>query len=139
MTIFYCLIFEALPTWGPGSHFYVLQEQGCPVIPPGTGFPFESYITTDSQSACLSWNKAPICGLRPNCYFCQTVPDMLMWSALSDERTGLSFTIAAGPCQRSHLLRLAGLGWRYSTPPPTGVRVPFSSSRLAYNLSARTT
>jgi hypothetical protein len=25
-----------------------------------------------------------------------------MWGALSDERTGLSFTIAAGPCQRSH-------------------------------------
>jgi hypothetical protein len=67
-----------------------------------------------------------------------------MWGALSDERTGLSFTIAAGP--RSgvilgsesrgtrdhillpqiqdfpfrHLLRLAGLRWRYSTPPPHG-------------------
>jgi hypothetical protein len=27
---------------------------------------------------------------------------LLMWDALSDERTGLSFTIAAGPCQRSH-------------------------------------
>jgi hypothetical protein len=25
-----------------------------------------------------------------------------MWSALPDERTGLSFTIAAGPRQRSH-------------------------------------
>jgi hypothetical protein len=25
-----------------------------------------------------------------------------MWSALSDERTGLPFTIAAGPRQRSH-------------------------------------
>jgi hypothetical protein len=25
-----------------------------------------------------------------------------MWSALSDERTGLSFTIAAGPRHRSH-------------------------------------
>jgi hypothetical protein len=52
-----------------------------------------------------------------------------MWGALSDERTGLSVTIAAGP--RLHillfqirdfpfrrLLRLAGLRWRYSTPPP---------------------
>jgi hypothetical protein len=26
----------------------------------------------------------------------------LIWGALSDERTGLSFTIAAGPRQRSH-------------------------------------
>jgi hypothetical protein len=65
-----------------------------------------------------------------------------MWGALSDMRTDLSFTIAAGPRQRSHtrveprgtrdhillsrirdfpfryLLRLAGLRWRYSTPPP---------------------
>jgi hypothetical protein len=27
---------------------------------------------------------------------------LLMWVALSDHRTCLSFTIAAGPCQRSH-------------------------------------
>jgi hypothetical protein len=35
-------------------------------------------------------------------YYCQTVAGLLMWGALSDERTGLSFTIAAGPRQRSH-------------------------------------
>jgi hypothetical protein len=28
--------------------------------------------------------------------------DLLMWGALSDKSTGLSFTIAAGPRQRSH-------------------------------------
>jgi hypothetical protein len=28
----------------------------------------ESYVTTDSQSATLSWNKAPIWGLRPDIY-----------------------------------------------------------------------
>jgi hypothetical protein len=28
----------------------------------------ESYITTDSQLASLSWNKAPIWGLRPGTY-----------------------------------------------------------------------
>jgi hypothetical protein len=67
-----------------------------------------------------------------------------MWGALSDERTGLSFTIAAGLASavilgsesrgtRDHillrqirdfpfrrLLRLAGLQWKYSTPPPQG-------------------
>jgi hypothetical protein len=53
-------------------------------------------------SASLSWNKAPIWGLRPDLYYCQTVADLLMWGAVSDERTGLSFTIAAGPSQRSH-------------------------------------
>jgi hypothetical protein len=110
----------------------------------------ESYITTDSQSASLSWNKAPIWGL---------LPDFLLLSDscgfvdvgrfLSDERTGLSFTIAAGLRQRSHsrvrvpwdsrpillsqipdflfcrLLRLAGLRWRYSIPPQHGLP-PFS-------------
>jgi hypothetical protein len=67
-----------------------------------------------------------------------------MWRALSDDRTGLPFRITAGPRQRSHsrvrvpwdsrpyftvldlrlpffrLLRLAGLRWRYSIPPPHG-------------------
>jgi hypothetical protein len=62
----------------------------------------ESYVTTDGQSASLSWNKAPIWGLRPDFYYCQTVAGLLMWGALSDERAGLSFTIAAGPRQRSH-------------------------------------
>jgi hypothetical protein len=90
-------------------------------------------------------NKAPIWGLRPDLYYCQTVAGLLMWGALSDERTGLSSTIAAGPRRRSHsrvgvpwdsrpyftvsdsrlpfcrLLRLAGLRWRYSTPPPHGI------------------
>jgi hypothetical protein len=100
--------------------------------------------TTDGQSASLSWNKAPICGLWPDFYYCQTVAGLLMWGALSDERTGLSFTIAAGLASavilgsesrgsRDHilvykfrnftfrpLLRLAGLRWRYATPPPQG-------------------
>jgi hypothetical protein len=35
-------------------------------------------------------------------YYCQTVGGLLMWGALSDQRTGLPFTIAAGPRQRSH-------------------------------------
>jgi hypothetical protein len=55
-----------------------------------------------SQSASLSWNKPPIWGLRPDLYYCLTLAGLLIWSALSDERSGLSFTIAAGPRQRSH-------------------------------------
>jgi hypothetical protein len=64
----------------------------------------ESYSTTDNQSGSQSWNKAPIGGLQPDFYYCQTVAGLLMWGALSDEKTGLSFTIAAGPRQRSHSL-----------------------------------
>jgi hypothetical protein len=61
-----------------------------------------SYVTTDGQSASLSWNNAPSWGLRPDFYYCQTVAILLMLVALCDERTGLSFTISAGPRQRSH-------------------------------------
>jgi hypothetical protein len=62
----------------------------------------ESYVTPNGQSASLSWNKAPIWGLRPDFYYSRTVAGLLMWGALSDERTGLSFTIAAGSSQWSH-------------------------------------
>jgi hypothetical protein len=61
----------------------------------------ESYVTIDSQSASVSWNKAPIWGIRPYFYYCQTVAGLLLWGAFSDERTGLSFTVAAGPRQRT--------------------------------------
>jgi hypothetical protein len=51
----------------------------------------QSYVTTDGQSASLSWSKAPIWGLRPDLYYCLTVTGFLMSAALSDERTGLPF------------------------------------------------
>jgi hypothetical protein len=68
----------------------------------------ESYVTTDIQSASLSWYKVPIWGLRPD-FYCRTeygirrtVAGLLIWGALSDETTGLSFAIASGPSQSSH-------------------------------------
>jgi hypothetical protein len=61
----------------------------------------EPYITTDGQSASLSWNKAPIWDLRPDFYYCQTFAG-LMLGAFSDERSVMSFTIAADPRQLSH-------------------------------------
>jgi hypothetical protein len=45
----------------------------------------QSYITTYGQSASLSWNKAPIWGLRTDFYYCQTFAGLLMWGTLSDE------------------------------------------------------
>jgi hypothetical protein len=62
----------------------------------------ESYVTTDGQPASLSWNRAPIWGLRPDLYYYLTVEDLLIWGALSDEWTGLPFTMATGRRQRSH-------------------------------------
>jgi hypothetical protein len=45
----------------------------------------KSYVTTDGQSASLSWCQAPIRGLRPDFYYCQTVAGLLMWGVLTRE------------------------------------------------------
>jgi hypothetical protein len=115
---------------GPGPRIYIPQEQGGPLIAPGTEFPFRRLLrlsglrwrysnppphelasfSKSKSKLCydrravgrLSWNKAPIWGLRPDLDYCQTVAGLLMWDALSDERTGLPFAIATGPRQRSY-------------------------------------
>jgi hypothetical protein len=120
----------------------------------------------------MFWCQETFWGLRPDVYYCQTFEGLLMCYALSDEGTGLPFTTAAGPLQRSRswvrvpqgswphftlsnsrlpqpggtgpriyipreqggpvippgtgfpfrrFLRLVGLRWRYSNPPPRGV------------------
>jgi hypothetical protein len=73
---------------GPGSRIYIPQEQGGPVIPPGTGFPFcrllrltglrwrysnmppwnwvEFFLTADDQSTSSSWYRAPLWGPWPD-------------------------------------------------------------------------
>jgi hypothetical protein len=70
----------------------------CPEL---NGHQSQSHVTTDGQSASLSWCQAPILGLQPDLYYCQTVAGLLMWCALSNERTGLPFKMTAGPRQRS--------------------------------------
>jgi hypothetical protein len=67
MTTFYCLIFETPSTCRARSPYLHPPEQGGPVIPQGTGFPFR------------------------------------------------------------RLLRLAGLRWRYSNPPPRGLLNMYTS------------
>jgi hypothetical protein len=64
----------------------------------------QSYVTTDGQSASLSWNKAPIWVLRPDLYYCQTAASLLMWGALSDVRKSLSFASARTPRKTRPLL-----------------------------------
>jgi hypothetical protein len=53
--------------------------------------PGQSHIATDDQSISQSWCRAPIWGSWPAIYYCLTVTVLLLWGALSDERTGLSF------------------------------------------------
>jgi hypothetical protein len=58
--------------------------------------------------------SSPIWGSRPDFYYYQTFVGLLMWGDLSDERTGLSITIAAGPRQRSHSrIRVPRDSWPY--------------------------
>jgi hypothetical protein len=55
----------------------------------------QNFVTTDGQSASLSWCQATIWDPRPDFYCCKTVAYMLMWGALC-----LLFKIAAGSRQR---------------------------------------
>jgi hypothetical protein len=93
-----------------------------------------SYVTNDCRSAGLFWNKAPIWGFWPEFYCCQTIADLFMWAALPDERTGLPFTVAAGPRQRSHsLVGVPRDPWSYFTvsdsrPPNLEGQVPIFAS-----------
>jgi hypothetical protein len=79
----------------------------------------ESYVTIDGQPASLSWNKAPFWGLRPDLYYCLTVAGLLIWCALSDERTDLSFTIAAGPQDSWPYFTVSDSRFPFSSPPTT--------------------
>jgi hypothetical protein len=83
-----------------GWRLIIKQQYYC--LPPTHPHTHASYVTTDGQSASLSWCQGPIWGLEPDFCYCQIVADLFMWGALSEERTGLPFTIAAGPRQRSH-------------------------------------
>jgi hypothetical protein len=56
---------------------------------------------TVSRPVCLGI-KHPSGAYDQIFYYCQTVAGLFMWGAVSDERTDLSFTIAADPRQRSH-------------------------------------
>jgi hypothetical protein len=79
------------------------------------------------QSASLPWNKAPIWGLRPDLDYCRVVAGLLMWGALSDERTDLLFASVAGSRQRSHSRVWAPWDSRpYFTVSDS--RLPFSSA-----------
>jgi hypothetical protein len=85
----------------------------------------ESYVTSDVQSASLSWNREHIWGLGPYFYYCQTFAGLLMWGAPSDERTGRSFTPAAGPRQRSHSpVRVPQGSWLCFTASDSGLPQP---------------
>jgi hypothetical protein len=77
------------------------------------------------QLASLSWNKAPVWGLWPDIYYCRAVAGLLIKDTLSNERTGVPFTITPGPRQRSHFrVWVPWDSWSYFT---------VSDSRLSFS------
>jgi hypothetical protein len=102
----------------------------------------QSYVTTDGQSACLSWSKAPIGGY--NQIFITVKQLRVSWCGTFSLTRGrvcrlqlllaLASAVILGSETRGtrdhillsqirdfpfrRLLRLAELWWRYSTPPP---------------------
>jgi hypothetical protein len=64
--------------------------------------------------------------------YLQIVAGMLMWGALSDERTDLELTDVAGPCQQSlSRIRAPRNSWlcfyylKFETPPTSSSRFPY--------------
>jgi hypothetical protein len=104
----------------------------------------ESHVTTDSQPASLSWNKAPIWGLdqifiivwqlwvcwfgapsKTRGRFCRLQLQLALASAVifwseSRRTRGHILLSQIWDFPFRHLLRLAGSRWRYSNPPPHG-------------------
>jgi hypothetical protein len=80
---------------------------------------------TVSRPVCLG-TKHPFGAYDQIFITCVIVTVLFFWGALSDERSGLSFVCAAGPCQRS--LSLVQVPWNlrpYFTV--SDLRLPFSS------------
>jgi hypothetical protein len=101
----------------------------------------ESCVATDGQSARLSWNEAPMWGLRPDFYYCGAIAGL---SSLTRGRVcrlqlllALAIAVILGSESRGtrghillcqirdfpfrRLIRLAVLRWRYSNSPPHGI------------------
>jgi hypothetical protein len=151
-TIFYCLKIWDFPF---RRHLRLAWSRWMYSTPPSHGLTVQlkkiytqnqSDITTDSQSVSQSWCRAPSGAHDQICATVWQLRSCSLWGALSDERTGLSFVHAAGPCQRS--LPRVRVHWdlrpyfivsdlrlsfssppttrratvRYSTPPPDGFK-----------------
>jgi hypothetical protein len=78
----------------------------------------ESHVTTNGQSASLSWCQAPIWDLQSDLYYLQTVACLLMWGALSDERVCRLQLLLASPAQS------------FSGPSPVGLVTIFYCLRF---------
>jgi hypothetical protein len=84
----------------------------------------QSYVTTDGQSASLSWNKASIWGLRPDLHYCQTVACLFdVWRSLWREDGSVVYNCSwSSPAQS------------FSGPSPIGLVTIFYCLRFHTSL-----
>jgi hypothetical protein len=69
---------------------------------------------------------------------CVTITVFFLWGALSDERTGLTFIYAAGPCQRSlSRVRVPWISRPYFTVSHLCVSTRLTSSELVSVITSR--
>jgi hypothetical protein len=130
---YFTVSFETHQPEGPGPCIYIPQEQGGPVIPPGTGFPFCRLLRLAGQRWRYSnpppngvdmWIKVKVMlrqmvsqyvlmssslwNLWPDVIFCLNVAVLSLWGSLSDERSGLSpvshFHQCLVHCQRCNVI-----------------------------------
>jgi hypothetical protein len=118
-TFTFLWVTELSPPQLPTSHFSQLQA---------FKIKSQSYVVTYDQSASLSWCQAPSGAQDHIFYYCQTVAGWLMWGALSDERTGLPFAIAAVPRQRNHSRVMTGMVVGMATPDSNLIHISHSKN-----------
>jgi hypothetical protein len=114
---------------GPGPRIYIPPRNRVAWLQSQAVLPFRRLLNlsltlrpTVSRPICLGIKHQS--GAYDNIFITvKTVAGLLMWGALSDDRTGLSFTIAAGPSQRSH-----------SGPRPVGLATIFYCLRFETSL-----
>jgi hypothetical protein len=81
----------------------------------------QSHIATDGWSVTKSWCQAP-----DQIFITVWQLVLFLWDALSQERTGLSFVYAAGPCQHN-LSRVQVPSYSRPYFSVSDLRLPFSS------------
>jgi hypothetical protein len=135
---------------GPGSRIYILQKQGGPVIPLGTGVGVGVLLAADSQSTSASGYRASLWDPWPDFTLLFLLRLTITFFLLSKAPSLKTKRVCSLQCDHSLVrlltpnnhtlpshLRLCslfvasydsqGLQWKYSNPPPHGVIWPSQS------------